>query len=256
MKVYSLVNQKGGVSKTTTAAELWAGLNARGKKALAIDLDPQGNFTYHAGARGDSKTAFGLLTREATAAEAIQHTANGDFIAASQALAGADTTITETGKEYRLKEALAPLPALGYDYVIIDTPPELGILTINALTASDSVIIPALADVFSLQGIEKLSHTMQTVKTYCNKDLNIAGLLITRYNPRTLLSQSIASSLMELARKLGTKVFDTTIREGVTVREAQLKQMSLRTYAPNAKVTEDYAAFIEELLTDERSKGE
>lgn len=254
MKVYSLVNQKGGVSKSTTAAELWAGLNARGYKCLAIDLDPQRNLSYHAGARTDGKSSFGLLTREATAAEAIQHTKTGDFIAASQALAGANKSIDETGKEYRLKEALSPLGGL-YDYIVIDTPPTLGILTVNALTASDSLIIPALADVYSLQGIEELSHTISAVKTYCNKDLLISGILLTKYNPRTLLSQSMGDTMQGLAQKLGTRVFDTTIREGIAVREAQLKQMSLRDYAPNAKVTQDYDAFVDELLTTERGKA-
>lgn len=255
MIVYSLVNQKGGVSKTTTAAELWAGLNLLGKKALAIDLDSQGNFTYFAGAKMGGKSALGLLTREATAEEAIQDTRLGAFVPSSSALSGADKIIDETGKEYRLREALSELPAGSYDYVIIDTPPELGILTINALTASDFVIIPAQADVFSLQGIEKLSHTIKTVKTYCNRELAIAGLLLTRYNPRTLLAQSITSSMNELARKLGTKVFDTAIREGVAVKEAQLQKMSLSEYAPKSKPAEDYSQFLRELMTAESGEA-
>ena len=250
--IYSLVNQKGGVSKTTTAAALWTGLNSRGKKTLAVDLDPQGNLTYYAGASSEGKTVLGLLTKEADAIEAIQHTDKGDFIASNSVLSGADTFIIETGKEYRLKEALAPI-VQNYDYIIIDTPPELGILTVNALTACDRVIIPAQADVFSLQGIERLSHTIRMVKTYCNHDLTISGLLLTRYNSRTLLAQSIASDMSAISEKLGAKLFNATIREGVAVRESQLKQKCLFEYAPTAKVTADYEDFLDELLLTEKA---
>lgn len=247
MIVYAIINQKGGVGKSTTAAALWAGLNKKGFKVLAIDLDAQANLSYTAGADTAHKTALSLLTGEAPAGETIQHTQTGDIIAASKSLAGADAFITDTGKEYRLKESLEGI-ASSYDYVIIDTPPALGILTINALTACNSVIIPAQADIFSLQGIEQLYQTMQPVKKYCNPDLTIEGILLTRYNSRTALTRDITNYVKQLADKLNTCVFDTTIREGIAVKEAQLTQQPLFDYAPKANVTEDYRAFIDELI--------
>lgn len=250
MKVYAVINQKGGVGKSTTAAALWAGLSSRGYKALAIDLDAQGNLSYTAGADPSHKTALSLLTGEAAAGETIQQLAAGELIAASKALAGADAFITDTGKEYRLKEALEPISGL-YDYVIIDTPPALGILTINALTACTSVIIPAQADVYSLQGIEQLAETIKPVKRYCNPELAIAGILLTRHNARSILSRDVTGYMQQLADKLGTRVFKTAIREGIAVKEAQIMQRSLFDYAPRSNAAADYNAFIDELLGEE-----
>jgi chromosome partitioning protein len=246
MHTYSIINQKGGVGKSTTAAALWAGLSLKGCKTLAIDLNAQCNLSYTAGADTAHKTALSLLTGENPAEDTIQHLPTGDIIAASKSLAGADAFITDTGKEYRLRESLEPLSAV-YDYVIIDTPPSLGILTINALTACNSVIIPAQADIFSLQGIDQLNETIKPVKKYCNPALTIEGILLTRYNGRTALSRDITTYTQQLAAKLGTKVFDATIREGIAVKEAQLNQQSIFDYAPKANVTNDYRAFIDEL---------
>lgn len=245
--IYAVINQKGGVGKSTTAATLAAGLTLKGYRTLCIDLDAQGNLTYTAGAKTDGATALGVLTGEVKPKDAIQRTASGDIIAASKSLAGADAFITDTGKEYRLKEALETIKD-NYDYVVIDTPPALGILTVNALTACNSVIIPAQADIYSLQGIEQLADTMKPVKKYCNHDLTIAGILLTRYSPRSVLSKEVAELAGQLAAKLGTKLFNTTIREAVAVREAQISQQTLYSYAPKAKVTEDYTSFINELI--------
>ena len=248
--IYTITNQKGGAGKTTTALALAAGLSLKGYKALSIDLDAQCNMSYTAGARTDGATALGVLTGEVDIAAAIQHTESGDIIAASKALAGADAFIKETGKEYRLKEALEPIRGQ-YDYIIVDTPPALGILTINALTACDSVIIPAQADIYSLQGVEQLAETMKPVKKYCNPSLAVEGILLTRFNSRSILSRDIAELAEQLAGKLGTKLFKATIREAVTVKEAQISQKSLYSYAPKAKVTEDYTRFIAEIIGEE-----
>ena len=250
MMIYTVATQKGGVGKTTTAAALWAGLSLKGYKCLAIDLDPQCNLSFTAGADTTRKTALSLLTGEAPAEETIQQTAAGDIIPASKSLAGADAFITDTGKEYRLKEALEPIQAR-YDYIVIDTPPALGILTVNALTACNSVIVPAQADIFSLQGIDQLQATIDPVRKYCNPTLHIEGLLLTRYNARTALSRDVSEIMQQLAQKLGTKVFNTTIREGIAVKEAQISQRTIFDYAPKAKVTDDYRAFIEEILKPE-----
>lgn len=249
-KTIAIINQKGGVGKSTTAEALAAGLSLKGYKTLSIDLDAQANLTYTSGAKTDGATALGVLTGEVKPKEAIQHTPSGDIIAANKALAGADAFIADTGKEYKLKEALESIKA-DYDYIIIDTPPALGILTVNALTACDSVVIPAQADIYSLQGVEQLAETMKPVKKYCNPALSIEGILLTRYSPRSVLSREVAELAEQLAAKLGTKLFKTTIRENIAVKEAQISQQSLYSYAPKAKATEDYTAFISELLGEE-----
>ena len=246
-RIYAVINQKGGVGKSTTAATLAAGLSLKGYKTLSIDLDAQGNLSYTAGAKTDGATALGVLTGEVPIKDAIQKTESGDIIASSKALAGADAFISDTGKEYRLKEALEAVQA-DYDYIVLDTPPALGILTINALTACNSVIIPAQADIYSLQGIEQLADTMKPVKKYCNPALTIEGILLTRYSPRSVLSKEVAELAGQLAAKLGTKLFKATIREAIAVKEAQISQQTLYSYAPKAKVTADYTSFINELL--------
>lgn len=247
MKVLAVINQKGGVGKSTTAAAIAAGLLLKGYKTLAIDLDAQGNLTYNYAADSNKATALGLLTGEVDADSAIQHTPSGDIIPASKALAGADAFIADTGKEYRLKEAIEPIKPL-YDYIIVDTPPALGILTINALTAADGIIIPAQADIYSLQGIEQLNETIKPVKKYCNPQLKIEGILLTRYNARSILSREVAELAEQLAAKLKTKLFTTRIREAIAVKEAQISQQSLYSYAPKSNAAKDYLCFIDELL--------
>lgn len=247
MRVIAIANRKGGVGKSTTAAALVSGLTLKGYRVLAVDLDAQRNLTSTMSARVDSKTSLGVLTGDITAKEAIRKTESGDIIPASKSLSGADAILTETGKEYRLKEALEPVKEW-YDYCIIDSPPALGILTVNALTAANSVIIPAQADIYSLEGIEDLQETIQPVRKYCNPTLEIQGILLTRYSPRSILSRDVTTLAEQLAEQLETSLFKATIREAVVVKEAQISQQSLFTYAPKAKVTEDYKAFIEEFL--------
>ena len=253
MKTIAIINQKGGVGKSTTSQALAAGLSLKGYKPLLIDLDPQCNTTFTA-ACSSSPTITGLLLGEVSAPAAIQHTGLGDIIAASKALSGADTMITGTGREYRLKEALEPLQAV-YDFAIIDTPPALGILTVNALVAADTVVIPAQADIYSLQGIAALSETLQPVKKYCNADLKIAGILLTRFSPRSILSRDIADQAEQAAGQLQTKVFKATIREAIAVKEAQINQQSIFSYAPKSRVAGDYLQFTEEFLNSLYSTG-
>lgn len=250
MHIYAVINQKGGVGKTTTVSALSGGLKLRGRNVLTVDLDPQGNLSYSFGAEPDGKNALGILTGEISVAEAVVHTEQGDIIPGGKALSGADAFITDTGKEYRLREALSELEGR-YDVIIIDTPPALGILTVNALTACTSVIIPAQADIYSLQGIEQLGETMAPVKKYCNSGLYIEGILLTRYNPRAVLSRDIVSYMEQMAKKLETKVFDTKIREAVSIREAQMLRQDIFAYAAKSNVAADYDTFIDELLKKE-----
>ena len=249
MEVIAIVNRKGGVGKTATAQALGAGLIRKGCSVLYIDLDSQTNLTYGLGADAAGLSSMDVLTGEATAQEAIQHTPQGDVIAGAEALAGADAAIDGTGKEYRLKEAL---DGLQYDYCIVDTPAQLGTLTVNALTAANSVVIPVQAEVYSLQGIGQLSKAIEAVKKYCNHDLYIRGILITRYNGRAIISRDMQSNLEEAARQLKTRLYSTPIRECVSIKEAQAQQQDIYSYAPRSNAAKDYAAFIEEFT--ERKK--
>jgi len=245
--ILTITQQKGGTGKTTTAHAIAAGLSQRkGNKTLLIDLDPQGNLTYTLNADTTKPGTLELLTRQATAAEVIQHTPAGDIITGGQMLATIDQLLTQTGKEHRLSEQLKPIQG-EYTHIIIDTPPALGTLTINALTAADSVIIPCTADAYSLQATGQIADTINTVKQYCNPRLQIAGILITRYNPRQVITRDITELLEQAAAALNTKVFKTRIREAVAIREAEASQQDIFSYSPKSNATLDYKNLIKEL---------
>ncbi len=247
MIIYSISNQKGGVGKSTTANALGAGLTKKGFKVLYVDLDAQCNLSHSMKANNRAVTSLEVLTGTATAAEAIVETLQGDIIPASPALASADSILTDTGKEYRLKEALAPINDK-YDYCILDTPPALGTLTVNALTACNGVIIPTQADIYSLQGIGQLARTIQTVKKYCNSDLVIMGMAITRYNSRSVLTRDMTELLEDTAIQLHTTVYTAKIRECIALKEAQAQQQDIFTYSPNSNAAKDYEGLLNEIL--------
>ncbi len=156
---------------------------------------------------------------------------------------------TQTGREFMLSEALETISDQ-YDYAIIDTPPTLGILTVNALTASHGVIIPMAADAYSLQGLSQLHGLIQSIRRYCNRDLQIMGLLLTKYNGRQNVSKTVSDLIQKAADQLQTKVYQTKIRESVAIREAALLQSDFLTEAPKASATVDYNEFIEEVIND------
>ena len=247
LEIIAISNQKGGVGKSTTASALGAGLFHKGFKVLYVDLDAQGNLSYSMGASNRAISSLEVLTGTATAKEAIVHAPQGDLIPASPALASADIPLKDTGREYKLKEALEPVLA-DYDYIVLDTPPALGTLTINALTACNSVVVPAQADIYSLQGVGQLVQTIKTVQRYTNRELTIKGLLVTRYNARAVLTRDMTELLEDTANQLQTKLFNTRIRECIALKEAQASQQDIFTYAPKSNATADYRAFIEEVL--------
>lgn len=252
--IISIASQKGGVGKSTTAQALWAGLRLKGYKVLLVDLDPQGNITYTAGADNAEYTAYELLTGKATAAEIIQQTQQGDIIPAGRGLTRLDLELNTTGKEYKLKEALEPFKKR-YDYIIIDTPPALGLLTINALTASNSLIIPAQADIYSLQGIGQLHETIEAVKKYCNPSLHLQGILLTRHSQRAVLSRDMAEMIKATATQISTFVYKTVIRECIAVKEAQARKQDIFAYAPGSNASKDYLSFIGELIERSGNNG-
>ena len=248
MEVVAIVNRKGGVGKTATAHALGAGLKRKRKSVLYIDLDSQTNLTYGLGAN-TQPNSMEVLTGDISAEEAIQTTEQGDIIAGTEALAGADAVIEGVGKEYRLKEAIE---GLNYDYIIIDTPAALGTLTVNALTAAHKVVIPVQADIYSLQAIGQLKTSIEAVKKYANHDLSIDGILITRFNGRAVLSRDMQANLDDAAQMLNTRLYDTPIRECISIKEAQAYRQDIFTYAPKSNAAKDYEAFIKDFTKGRR----
>lgn len=250
METITLTNQKGGVAKTTTAHILALGLCNRKYKVLVVDLDPQSNLSYSCSIdmMNVEHTLYDIFKENATTKEAIINIKNGfDIIAGGLTLSGADMDFTQTGREYMLREALKEVSS-NYDYCIIDTPPTLGILTVNALTASQRIIIPMTADIYAIQGLSQLQGLIKNVRKYCNSELDIAGLLLTKYSDRTVISRDLKQHIEEAAQCLETKLFKSTIREAVAVREAQLLISDIFTESPNSKVAKDYNNFIDEFL--------
>jgi chromosome partitioning protein len=244
-----VINQKGGVGKSSTVHALGAGLVIKGHRVLFVDLDCQANLSYVLNADMQNLSVLDLLMRKAKINEVIQCNGNADIVVSTPMLAGADNMLTATGKEYRLKESLDVVKQ-EYDYIIIDTPPSLGILTINALTAASTAIIPAQADVFSLQGIAQVSESIGTVRQYCNNALRIGGILLTRYNPRTIIGRDIAAALENKAKDLNTKLFGTAIRESIAIKEAQASRQDIYQYDPLSNGAVDYKAFVEEYMKE------
>lgn len=253
MEVITVINRKGGVGKTITCQTLGAGLARKGFKVLFVDLDSQTNLSYGLKADLSKPTSMDILKGSGKAGDAIQKTKGGDIIPGSEALAGADIALNETGKEYRLKEALAEVSS-NYDYCIIDTPAALGTLTVNALTAADSAIIPVQADIYSLQGIAQLSDIIGKVSKYCNPKLKIDGILLTRFSPRAILSRDIQGNMEKAAEHLKTRLYKVPIREGIVVKECQALQQDIFSYAPKSNAAKDYESFIKEFLEKRKVK--
>lgn len=250
-KVIAFSNQKGGVGKTTTACAIASGLYQRGYSVLCIDLDPQSNLTFSAGAQADDcATIYEVLKGEVKALFAIQHTDMFDIISSNILLSGIDLEFTQKGREFLLKDALAPV-VQKYDYVFIDTPPALSILTVNAFTAADGIIIPMNGDIFSLQGLSQLHETVKRIKLYCNPDLKIIGIVLTKFDNRTLLSREVLGTAELIAKQIDTKVFNTTIRMSVTIVEAQTNQENIYDYSPKNGAVLDYCALVDEIIKGE-----
>lgn len=244
MKTITIAQQKGGTGKTTTAHAIGAGLREQGKRVLSVDLDAQANLSYIMGAKLDGLTVLDVLKGTAAAA-AIQKTDGGNIIPGTPFLAGADAMFS--GKVYALAEALKPI-AKRFDFCVIDTPPALGALTVAALTAADSVIIPCLPDVLSIQAIGQISETIEGIRSTCNPKLKTAGILLTRYTQRQKLTKDTETILERAAEGIGTRLFKTRIRETVSIREAQAMGMSIYAYSPRSAGAIDYTHFLQEII--------
>jgi len=245
-RITSCVLQKGGTGKSSTTHALSSGLRARGYKVLTVDADPQCNISHTMQADTTAKGLFEVLGG-ASAADAIQHTPQGDILASSQRLVGADKLFSDINSEYLLADALAPVND-SYDYILIDCPPQLGILTINALVTSTDLVIPITADLYALQGLALLMSNVEKVKLRANPTLRIDGILLTKHSNRSVLSRDLKEDIEAHATAMKTRLYKTVIREGVAVREAQAQRTNIFEYAPTSNPAKDYNAFIEEYL--------
>ena len=248
-KVIAVTNQKGGVGKTTTCSGLCGGLSSLGKRVLAVDLDPQGNLSFSLGVEvDDSFTIYDVMKGNCDVGEAIAHGGVCDVIPSNILLSGLELEMTGVGREYILKEQLGYVRD-NYDYIILDTPPALSVLTINAYTASDELIIPMLCEVLSLQGIAQLQQTVFAVQKYYNKSLTVKGILLNKYNPRFTLTKEMEEMAQIIAGHLNTAIFDTKISTSVSIAEAPAHGKSIITYSPNSRAVKEYMALIKELTS-------
>ena len=246
MKIVTITNQKGGVGKTTTASSLFAGLHKMGKKTLAIDMDSQCNLSYCFKADTSKPSIINVFRGEVSLKDAMQHTEVGDFVQSDKNLDNVMTELSALDKVYKLSKVLKEIKDL-YDYVIIDTPPALSPLTINALVASNSVIIPVQADSFSMQGAEALAETIKGIREV-NESLEMSGILIVRYKGRAGLAQHMNKKFEDFAKIFETRVFETKIRDAIAIQESQLARTNIFDYDSNCNVSLDYANFVKEFI--------
>lgn len=242
--VISIALQKGGVGKSTTAQALASTLGFKHKKTLLIDMDSQGNVTYSSGVDTPEKTITDVLGGDCRPDEALIHCKYYDLLAADQYLTNVEMAEVEATL---LKDSIKPLQDK-YDFIIIDTPPALGNLSVNSLVASDYVIIPSEPRPFALQGLGALNNTIQTVQNGLNSKLKVLGILLIKYSNRTVLNRDIKDMIDDYAKQMGTVLFDTSIREGIAVAEAQTVREPLIDYAKSSKPNIDYKAFATEVL--------
>ena len=240
----SIVLQKGGVGKSTTSQALASTLGFKKKRVLLIDLDPQTNVTYSSGIDNPQKTITDVLGEDCTPDEAVISCKYYDILSADSYLTNVEMAEVEPTL---LKNVIAPLKSK-YDFIIIDTPPALGNLSVNALVASDYVIIPTEPRTFALQGLGRLHSTIESVRNGYNSSLKVLGILLIKYHNRTVLNRDIKDMIEDYAKQMDTVVFNTTIREGIAVAEAQTVRQPLIDYAKSSNPNIDYKGFTSEVL--------
>jgi chromosome partitioning protein len=252
-RVLALANQKGGVAKTTSTVNLAAALVEAGQRVLVVDLDPQSNLTMSQGFDPEhlERSMYDVLVHKTPIEDIIQHS-EFDVAVASIDLAGAELALSSMiGRERALDKALLPVRG-DYDYVLIDTPPSLGLITINALTASDGVIVPVQCEYLSLRGLVQLEATLQMIRENLNPRVAIVGILPTMYDNRLLHAREAVEILTE---SFGDVVFDTRIRKTVRYAEAPVRGQSVLRYDPSGTAAQAYRELAKEVLARDEASG-
>ena len=249
-QIITVTNQKGGVGKTTTASALVCGLSQRGAKVLGIDLDPQGNLGFTLGADIDSGgTIFDVLKGTCPIESAIITTEYGDVLPSDIMLSAAELEFTAPRREFLLDQQLSQVRSR-YDFIIIDTPPSLNILTINAYVASTGIILPMEAEILSLVGISQIQEIIETVQNSFNPGLKVLGILLNKYNPRLTLSRDVLDLAEQVADQLNSQVFSAKIRRSVSVAMAPAYGQSVLSYKPDATSARDLQKIVSAVAGD------
>ena len=252
-RILAIANQKGGVGKTTTAINLGAALARTGRRVLLVDLDPQGNASTGLGLFPEDRdrTVFDILQGTSLAADAVSPTevANLSLVPSTTDLAAADVTLSgRPRRSYLLRDALRHKDMAGYDYILIDCPPSLSTLTVNALVAADAVLVPLQSEFFALEGLSQLMMTIREVRTAANPDLRIEGVVLTMYDRRNNLSQQVEA---DARANLGDLVFETLVPRNVRLSEAPSFAMPVLDYDPDSTGSKAYVSLAAEVLARE-----
>ena len=244
-RVISITNHKGGVGKTTTTINIGAGLNMAGKTILLVDLDPQANLSQSMGIMEPPEANIYRTIRGEAPVTPVGILPGMDLIPSTLDLSGAEIELSgEIGREYILREILKPLRGQ-YDYILIDCPPSLGLLTVNALTASQEVIIPIQAHYLALHGLGKLTEVVEKIRRKLNPALKIGGILLTQYDSRKILNRDVETTIRG---QFPDEVFNTKIRDNIALAEAPTQGMDVFRYSPKSYGAQDYGALCGEIL--------
>ena len=248
--VIAITNQKGGVGKTTTSSALLAGLHESGRRVLGVDLDPQGSLGFCLGLDIDNcATVYDVMKGSKSIKEVIVPSECGDIVPSNSLLSAAELEFNRPGREFLLKNALAEVQD-EYDYIIVDTPPALNVLTVNAYVVADGLIIPMAPEILSLLGVAQIRETIDTVRRCYNSRLKVLGILLNKYNQRFTLNREVLEMAEQIAAQLDTKVFDAKIRTSVSVAEAPAHGESVLSYAPSSKPAVDFRALLDEIIRE------
>ena len=245
--VIAITNQKGGVGKTTTSCALLAGLQQMGRRVLGVDLDPQGSLGFCLGLDIDNcATVYDVMKGARSIKEVVVPSECGDILPSNILLSAAELEFNRPGREFLLKNALAEVQD-DYDYIIVDTPPALNVLTVNAYVVSDGLVIPMAPEILSLLGVAQIRETIDTVRRCYNSRLKVLGILLNKYNQRFTLNREVLDMAGQIAAQLDTTVFEAKIRTSVSVAEAPAHGESVLSYAPASKPASDFRALIGEI---------
>ncbi|MCI9514753.1 MAG: ParA family protein [Oscillospiraceae bacterium] len=245
--VIAITNQKGGVGKTTTACSLLAGLRQQGARVLGVDLDPQGSLGFCLGLDIEHcSTIYDVMRGTCSIQEVVMPSECGDIVPSNILLSAAELEFNRPGREFLLRNQLSEVQDQ-YDYIIIDTPPALNVLTVNAYVASDGLVIPMAPEILSLLGVAQIRETIDTVRRHYNSRLKVLGILLNKFNQRLTLNREVLDMAAQIAAQLDTKVFRTRIRASVAVAEAPAHGESVLTYAPDSKPAGDFRALLREI---------